>query len=83
MERKKDEAKRPIHKITLGVISAAIWENDTKYGKKHTVTVEQLYKDEDDKWCSSQTINAGNLPIAEKALSKAYDYISALEEERA
>ena len=80
MEKKNEEAKRPIHKITVGAASAAIWANDTKYGKKYTVTVEQLYKD-DDKWCSSSSLNTASLPFAEKALAKAYDYILELEAE--
>lgn len=75
------EGKRPIHTVQLGIISAAIWENKTEFGMKHSVTLEQRYKDDSDKWSSSHSVFGSNLPMAEKALSKAFDYITALEEQ--
>ena len=78
----QSEAKRPVHTVKLGPVIAAIWENKTEYGPRYSVTLEQLYKDDSDKWNSSHSVFAANLPLAEKVLSKAFDYIECLEEGR-
>ena len=76
----KEEAQKPLHVVRVGHINAAIWENKTEYGSRYSVTLEQLYKDGDKDWQSSRSLFSSNLPIAEKALARAFDYISNLEE---
>ena len=78
-ERKPEhtqDSKKPVHTVKIGAINAAIWANDSKFGQRYSVTLEQRYKD-DDKWHSSSSINASQLPQAEKALAKAFDWIHA------
>ena len=79
--KKNDSPARPVHKVKVGAISASIWENESKFGKRYSVTVEQLYQDDEDKWKSTSSINSSQLPQAEKALSRAYDWIANSEEE--
>ena len=40
--------KNPVHEVRLGRVRAAVWENDTKNGAMHNVTLTRLYKDDDD-----------------------------------
>ena len=46
-------SKKPVHELRMGRIRAAIWENETKNGTVHNVTVSRLYKDDNDKWSDS------------------------------
>ena len=42
-----NQGNRPVHEIRLGRIKAAIWENDTKNGTYHNVSISRIYKDGD------------------------------------
>ena len=46
-------SKKPVHEIRMGRIRAAVWENETKNGNVHNVTISRLYKDDNDKWSDS------------------------------
>ena len=39
-------SKKPVHEIRMGRIRAAVWENETKNGNVHNVTISRLYKDD-------------------------------------
>ena len=36
-------SKKPVHEIRMGRIRAAVWENETKNGNVHNVTISRLY----------------------------------------
>jgi hypothetical protein len=54
--------KRPIHRIRLGYLQAALWENETPHGVRHSVTLERLYTDAEGKWQSTRSFNESDLP---------------------
>ena len=35
---------KPVHEIRLGRIRAAVWQNETEAGARHSVTFTRLYK---------------------------------------
>ena len=69
------EKKKPFHKIRLGNIVAAIWENTTKDGRVwFNVTVTRSYMDGDD-WKDTSTYRRDDLPIVAKVVDMAYAWI--------
>ena len=63
-------SKKPVHEIRMGRIRAAVWENETKNGTVHNVTVSRLYKDDNDKWSDSTSFGREDLPLLERSPTK-------------
>lgn len=68
------ETKKPVHEIRLGSIKAAIWANDTQNGVRHNVTLQRLYKDEDE-WNSSDSFGRDDLLLVAKVANMAHTWI--------
>lgn len=68
-------SKKPVHEIRMGRILAAVWENDTKNGIVHNVTVSRLYKDDNDKWSDSTSFGRDDLLVLSKVSDKAHSWI--------
>lgn len=68
------ETKKPVHEIRLGAIKAAIWANDTQNGVRHNVTLQRLYKDEDE-WKSSDSFGRDDLLMVAKVANLAHTWI--------
>jgi len=68
------ETKKPVHEIRLGSIKAAIWANDTQNGVRHNVTLQRLYKDEDE-WKSSDSFGRDDLLLVAKVANMAHTWI--------
>lgn len=66
---------RPVHELRLGAVKAAIWVNETAQGPRHNVTVGRLYKDEADKWQTSDSLGRDDLLAAAKVLDLAHTWI--------
>jgi hypothetical protein len=74
-----EEAKRPVHEVRLGRIKAAIWENETENGTRHSVTITRLYKTEGDPtWRTTTSFNRDDLPLVAKVADMAHTYIFGL-----
>ena len=67
-------SKKPVHEIRLGRVRAAVWENETKVGTRHSVTLERLYKDGDD-WKSSSSFGREDLPLVMKVADQAHTWV--------
>ncbi|MEQ9616815.1 MAG: hypothetical protein RLN60_02140 [Phycisphaerales bacterium] len=68
------ETKKPVHEVRLGAIKAAIWANDTQNGVRHNVTLQRLYKDEDE-WKSSDSFGRDDLLMVAKVANMAHTWI--------
>lgn len=64
----------PVHEIRLGAIKAAIWENDTRNGPRHSVTLSRLYKDGDE-WKRTESFGRDDLPLVAKVADLAHTFI--------
>ena len=74
-----DEPKRPVHEVRLGRIKAAVWENETETGTRHSVTITRLYKAEGDPtWKTTTSFNRDDLPLVAKVADMAHTYIYGL-----
>ena len=70
--------KKPVHEVRLGRVRAAVWENDTKNGAMHNVTLTRLYKDDDDNWADSTSFGRDDLPLLAKVADQAHTWILSL-----
>lgn len=68
------ETKKPVHEVRLGAIKAAIWANDTPNGVRHNVTIQRLYKDEEE-WKSSDSFGRDDLLTVAKVADMAHTWI--------
>ena len=69
------QTKKPVHEVRMGRVRAAVWENDTKSGTMHNVTLSRLYKDDDDKWADSTSFGRDDLPLLAKVADQAHSWI--------
>lgn len=71
----KSSANKPVHEIRMGRIKAAIWENETQNGTRHNVTVQRIYKGDDDQWATSDSFGRDDLPLLAKVVDQAHSWI--------
>jgi hypothetical protein len=64
---------KPIHEIRLGS-KAAIWENATTTGKRHSVTVQRIYKDGEE-WKRTESFGRDDLLLLGKVADQAHTWI--------
>jgi len=67
-------AKRPVHEIRLGRVKAAIWENDTKDGLRHNISLSRIYK-EGNQWKDSTSFGRDDLPLVIKVADMAHTWV--------
>lgn len=73
------ENKKPVAKISLHPVSAAIWRNQNQKGDTfYSVTFERGYKDDDGKWQRSDSFNAADLLLLAKVADLAHSEIYKL-----
>ena len=71
--------KKPVAKVQLYPVSAAIWRNDGEKGEVfYNATFERSYKDEAGNWQSSASFNAGDLFLLAKVADRAHSEIYKL-----
>jgi len=65
-------SKKPAAKLSLFPVSAAIWRNENQKGDVfYSVTFERSFKNDNGKWQSSGTFNAGDLLVLAKVADLA------------
>ena len=69
-----NSAKRPVHEIRLGRIKAAIWENETREGIRHNVSLTRIYKD-GESWKDSTSFGRDDLPLVAKVADIAHSWV--------
>ena len=66
--------KQPVHVIRFGLIVASIWQNQTRVGERHNVTVTRLFRD-GDLWRESTHFGRDDLPLLAKVIDFAHTWI--------
>jgi len=67
---------KPVHTVKIGAIKAAVWENQTEHGTRHSVTLSRLYK-EGEEWKQSTSFHRDDLLVVAKVADIAHDWICA------
>jgi hypothetical protein len=66
---------RPSHEIRLGRIKASVWANPQETGVRYNVTVSRLYKDNENKWRTSDSFGRDDIPLVRKVLDIAHTWM--------
>jgi hypothetical protein len=69
----------PVAKIRVGNVTANVWARMTDKRTFYSVTVERSYRDQDDKWKSTDSLDQFDIQNARKALDLAHNEILKLE----
>ncbi len=70
----KSPVKRPVHEVRMGRIKATIWENDTREGIRHNVSLSRIYKD-GAAWKDSTSFGRDDLPLVAKVADLAHTWV--------
>jgi len=70
--------KKPAAKVTMYPVTAAIWRNEKEGRAFYSVAVRRSYRDAENNWRSSDSLNEGDLLLAAKVLDLAHTEISKL-----
>ncbi len=68
------EKARPVHELRLGRIKAAVWQNETQFGIRHSVTILRIYRDGNE-WRQSDSFGRDDLPLVAKVADLAHTWI--------
>jgi hypothetical protein len=77
----EEKANPPVHKVRVGLITAAIWEKATDKGTFYNVTFERRYKDADGNWKSTDSYDTFDLLNLAKAADLAHTKILEAQED--
>lgn len=69
-----------VRRFKCGAIVATIWENEAEKGSYNTISLERRYKDKNDEWKSTGSMRTSDIPKANLALAKAYEFLTNVEE---
>jgi hypothetical protein len=73
-QTEKKAVRRPVHEIRLGRIKAAIWENETREGIRHNISLTRIYKD-GNAWKDSTSFGRDDLPLVAKVADIAHSWV--------
>ena len=69
------EKARPVHEVRLGRIKAAVWANDGEHGVRYSVTVCRVYKDQQQKWQTTDSFGRDDLLVLAKVVDLAHTFV--------
>lgn len=67
-------SRGPVHVIRFGFVKVSIWQNQTKSGERHSVSVVRLFRN-GDVWQESTRFGRDDLPLLAKAVDMAHTWI--------
>ena len=67
---------KPVHKIRIGNVQAAVWSNEGPIGLWHNVTFTRSFK-QGDEWKSSSSFNRDDLLVLARIATAAFDWVAA------
>lgn len=68
-----EEKNKPVHKVKVGAIDAAVWQQKTEKGDFFTVSFSRNYKDKDE-WKKTTSLRVNDIPAVQLALQKCYEF---------
>jgi len=73
----ENEKKRPLKQFKAGGVEVAVWDNE----KGKSISMQRTYKDKNEDWKHTSSLNPSDIPKAVLALNKAYEYLTMKLEE--
>jgi hypothetical protein len=71
-----EPTNKPVHKIRIGSVQAAVWANEGPNGPWHNVTFIRSFK-QDGEWKSSSSFNRDDLLVLARIATAAFDWVAA------
>lgn len=68
------EKNKPVHKIRIGSVHAAVWANDGSKGHWYSTTFCRIYRDGEE-WKQSGNFNRDDLLVLAKVADQAHSWI--------
>jgi hypothetical protein len=75
---KQKSTLRPVEEVRIGSVKAAIWRNETEGGTRYNVTFQRIYRDDENRWRSTDSFGRDELLVLAKVADEAHDRIVAL-----
>jgi hypothetical protein len=72
------KSSKPVAKLSMYPITAAIWVNERDGKSYYSVTIERTYKDDAGIWKNTSTFNAGDLLLVAKVADLAHTEIAKI-----
>lgn len=69
---KKSENRKPERVLRFGALSCSIWRNEHKDRDWFSVTFQRAYKDKDDEWAYSESLNMDDVLVMALLLERTY-----------
>lgn len=66
---------RPVHEVRLGRVKAAVWANAGEHGVRYSVTVCRVYKDQAEKWQTTDSFGRDDLLVLAKVVDLAHSWV--------
>lgn len=76
------ESNKPVDRVDVYPVYAAIWRNNSDKGPYYSVTFEKRYRDKDGNWTGTQSFSGDDLLQLAKAADRAHDRILELQREK-
>lgn len=74
--QRERERPRPVHEVRLGRVKAAVWANEGEHGVRYSVTVCRVYKDDHQKWQTTESFGRDDLLVLAKVVDMAHTWVS-------
>jgi hypothetical protein len=74
-EKETKTMSKPAHKIRLGVLQVTIWRNSGEKGNWYSVIPTRGYKQGDETWKETDSLNSDDLLTMAKLLDLAHTWI--------
>lgn len=71
-EPEKPKAKPPIFRVRSGSLKVSVWKNEGQYGDMYSAKIVSVYKDKDDQWQETGSIDGRDLPALALACQEAF-----------
>lgn len=74
-------SQKPLEEVRLGLVKAAIWQNQTETGVRHSASFSRIYKDGDD-WKTTTSFYPQDLLLLAKVADHAHTRILELQKQQ-
>lgn len=71
-EPEKPKAKPPLFRVRSGSLKISVWKNEGEYGAMYSAKIVSVYKDKDDQWQETGSIDGRDLPALALACEEAF-----------
>lgn len=76
-EPEKPKASPPLFRIRSGQVKVSVWKNEGEYGSLYSAKIASVYKDKNDEWQETSSIDSRDFLALAHALGEAHAEVLA------